>query len=58
MDAIQLLKTDHQKVKELLAELAQTSTRAVKKRSELLAQIRVMLKAHTTIEEEIFYPAF
>ena len=58
MDAIQLLKTDHQKVKELLAELAQTTTRAVKKRSELLSQIRLNLKAHTTIEEEIFYPAF
>ena len=58
MDAIQLLKTDHQKVKELLAQLAQTTTRAVKKRSELLSQIRLNLKAHTTIEEEIFYPAF
>ncbi|MEO7072653.1 MAG: hemerythrin domain-containing protein [Rhodanobacter sp.] len=58
MDAIQLLKSDHQKVKELLTELADTTTRAVKKRSDLLEQIRVNLKAHTTIEEEIFYPAF
>ena len=58
MDAIQLLKADHQKVKDLLAELAQTTSRAVKKRTELISQIRVNLKAHTTIEEEIFYPAF
>jgi len=29
-----------------------------KKRAELLHKIQVSLKAHTTIEEEIFYPAF
>jgi hemerythrin-like domain-containing protein len=58
VDAIQLLKADHKKVKELLAELAKTTTRAAKTRSELLAQIRVDLEVHTTIEEEIFYPTF
>ena len=58
MDAIDLLKADHKKVKGLLTELAGTTTRAVKKRAELLEQIRVNLKAHTQIEEEIFYPAF
>lgn len=58
MDAIQLLKADHKKVKNLLTELADTTSRAVKKRAELLAQIRINLKAHTMIEEEIFYPAF
>jgi hemerythrin-like domain-containing protein len=58
MDAIQLLKADHQKVKALLAELSGTTARAVKKRADLLDEIRVNLKAHTQIEEEIFYPAF
>ena len=58
MDAIQLLKADHQKVKALLAELSETTARAVKKRADLLAEIRINLKAHTQIEEEIFYPAF
>lgn len=58
MDAIQLLKADHQEVKHLLTELADTTARAVKKRAELLEQIRINLKAHTQIEEEIFYPAF
>lgn len=58
MDAIELLKADHKKVKELLTELGETTPRAVKKRADLLSQIRVNLKAHTTIEEEIFYPAF
>jgi hemerythrin superfamily protein len=58
MDAIQLLKADHKKVKELLTELTETSTRATKKRVDLLSEIDVNLKAHNTIEEEIFYPAF
>ena len=58
MDAIQLLKTDHKLVKQLLTELEASTTRAVKKRRDLLQQIELNLKAHTTIEEEIFYPAF
>ena len=58
MDAITLLKNDHVEVRELLGELAETTTRAVKKRKELVEDIAAKLKAHTTIEEEIFYPAF
>ncbi len=58
MDAIQLLKADHTKVRALLAEMAETTTRALKKRADLLDEIRVNLKAHAQIEEEIFYPAF
>lgn len=58
MDAITLLKQDHALVKNLLEQLTESTTRAVKKRGELLHQIQVNLKAHTTIEEEIFYPAF
>ena len=58
MDAIALLKKDHDEVEALLSELADTTPRALKKRKDLLEKIRVELKAHTTIEEEIFYPAF
>jgi hemerythrin superfamily protein len=58
MDAIQLLKKDHEKVKALLSELADTTERATKKRQDLLKTLHTELKAHTTIEEEIFYPAF
>lgn len=58
MDAIQLLKADHDKVREMLEELTGTTNRAEKKRTELLGKIRLELEAHTTIEEEIFYPAF
>jgi hemerythrin-like domain-containing protein len=58
MDAIALLTEDHRKVKKMLGELADTTSRAEKTRTELLQQIARELKAHTKIEEEIFYPAF
>jgi hemerythrin-like domain-containing protein len=58
MDAIQLLKKDHVTVRGLLTELEATTARAQKKRAELLAKVDQELKAHTTIEDEIFYPAF
>jgi hemerythrin superfamily protein len=58
MDAIALLKKDHDTVEALLSELAASTPRAVKKRTDLLDKIRIELKAHTSIEEEIFYPAF
>lgn len=58
MNAIQLLKDDHKKVKELLNELVKTTTRADKKRMQLLEKIEQELRVHTRIEEEIFYPAF
>jgi hemerythrin-like domain-containing protein len=57
MDAIALLKTDHDKVKRLLAELESTTERGVKTRAELYATIKGELTIHETIEEEIFYPA-
>lgn len=58
MDAITLLKQDHAKVRDLLKELTETTTRAYKTRSELLLEIASEIEVHTTLEEEIFYPAF
>ncbi len=58
MDAIRLLKEDHQKVRRLLEELAATTERAVKKREELLHKIAKELELHTAAEERVFYPAF
>ena len=58
MDAIALLKQDHKAVKALLTELADTTNRAQKTRTELLQKIATEIKAHAMIEEEIFYPAF
>jgi hemerythrin-like domain-containing protein len=57
-DAIELLISDHEKVRGLLEELSQTTDRAEKKRQDLLQKIEMELHVHTTIEEEIFYPAF
>jgi len=57
MDAITLLKDDHDKVKRLLSELESTTERGVKTREELYATIKGELTIHETIEEEIFYPA-
>ena len=56
MDAIALLKTDHDKVKRLLGELESTTERGVKTRTELFATIKGELTLHEIVEEEIFYP--
>jgi predicted DNA-binding protein len=56
MDALALLKADHDKVKDLLAQLEKTTERGVKTRQELFATIKGELTVHETIEEEIFYP--
>jgi hemerythrin superfamily protein len=58
MNAIDLLKNDHKKIRELLAELAATTNRGIKKRSSLLSVISDEIERHSKIEEEIFYPAF
>ncbi|MGZ8513162.1 MAG: hemerythrin domain-containing protein [Candidatus Limnocylindria bacterium] len=57
MDAIALLKADHDKVKKMLEEGETTTERGVKTRTELLATLRLELTVHERIEEEIFYPA-
>ena len=57
MDAITMLKTDHDKVKQLLTELESTTERGVKTRAELFSTIKGELTVHEIIEEEIFYPA-
>jgi hemerythrin-like domain-containing protein len=57
MDAITLLKDDHDKLKKLLNELDATTERGVKTREQLLARVKDELTVHESIEEEIFYPA-
>jgi hypothetical protein len=57
VSAIQLLKTDHTGVRKLLKELDDTTERAGKARAQLLTRIAKELRAHGTIEEDIFYPA-
>ena len=57
-DGIALLKEDHKKVKGLFADLEKSSMRGGPRAQKLVAQIDKELTIHTTIEEEIFYPAF
>jgi len=56
VDALTLLKEDHDKVKKLLSELESTTERGLKTRSDLFATIKGELTVHEIIEEEIFYP--
>jgi hypothetical protein len=57
MDALSLLKDDHNKVKKMLRELESTTERGVKTREDLFSKVKHELAAHEAIEEEIFYPA-
>ncbi|MBD7977230.1 MULTISPECIES: hemerythrin domain-containing protein [Pseudomonas] len=58
MNALDLLKQDHETVRELLDRLEKTTERAVKSRAEMLQKLQLELQIHTTLEEEIFYPAY
>jgi len=55
-DAISLLKADHRQVETWFEQF--DSTRSDERKQKLAAQICQALTIHTTIEEEIFYPAF
>lgn len=55
-DAIAQLKADHRKVEGLFEQFEKASGSS--RKQALAAQICNELKVHTTIEEEIFYPAF
>lgn len=55
MDAIAMLKADHRKVEEIFEQFEKATSPARKKKLALEACLE--LKVHTTIEEEIFYPA-
>ncbi|NUT78748.1 hemerythrin domain-containing protein [Pseudomonas sp. C1C7] len=58
MNAIDLLKADHEKVKTILGQLSESTERATKKRVELLDKLEMEISIHTKLEEEILYPAF
>ena len=55
-DAIAVLKADHRDVEDAFEQFKKA--RDDDRRQELATQICNALKVHTTIEEEIFYPAF
>jgi len=55
MDALELLKQDHQKVKELFKQGQQTDDK--KQQKQIFKEIKTELETHARIEETIFYPA-
>jgi len=58
MNAIDLLKADHEKVKGILNQLSESTDRALKKRVDLLDKLEMEITIHTQLEEQILYPAF
>ena len=54
-DALALLKEDHRKVEKLFKDYE--SAKGEGRKEKLARQISLELTIHTTIEEEIFYPA-
>src|SRR4030095_12691692 len=55
MDALELLKQDHQKVKELFKRGQETDDK--KRQRQIFKEIKSELETHARIEETIFYPA-
>ena len=55
MNALELLKTDHQQVKELFKKAERNKNE--KQQKQLFDQIKAELETHAHIEETIFYPA-
>jgi len=57
VDAITMLTEDHENVKQLFEQFDALSDRSSASKKKLATQICLELTKHTTVEEEIFYPA-
>ncbi|MFC5571141.1 hemerythrin domain-containing protein [Lysobacter yangpyeongensis] len=57
-DILKTLKAEHDALRELFAELKETTDRGIKKREGLLEEIEASLLPHAKWEEQVFYPAF
>ncbi len=55
MDIFDVLTSDHEKVKKILDQMEQTSTRAAKRRDTLLEHLNENLLPHMYAEEQFFY---
>lgn len=55
MDATAMLRADHKKVSALFD--AFENTKSAKRKKDIVSQICMELTVHTTLEDEIFYPA-
>lgn len=57
LNALELLKEDHAKVKQSFKEFEKIDHEDTATMQEMVRAVCAELKAHTKIEEEIFYPA-
>jgi hemerythrin superfamily protein len=57
MNAIDLLKKDHQQVQQLFSEFMSAEDEDFARREDLFQEIDRALLAHTEVEEQIFYPS-
>jgi hemerythrin superfamily protein len=56
LDAVALLKADHRQVEQWFSQFEKTNS--ANRKQQLASNICAALTVHTSIEEEIFYPAF
>jgi hemerythrin superfamily protein len=56
VDAVALLKADHRQVEQWFSQFAKSNS--ANRKQQLASSICAALTVHTSIEEEIFYPAF
>lgn len=57
-DILKTLKSEHNVLRDLFKQMEDTTDRAEKGRTELLAKIEANLMPHAKWEEIVFYPAF
>jgi hemerythrin-like domain-containing protein len=57
MDAIEMLKADHEKVKGLFRQYEAAGDRAYQKKRSVAEEVFTEITVHSTLEEELFYPA-
>jgi hemerythrin-like domain-containing protein len=57
VDALTLLKKDHDEVKKMLKDLDDTTDRAVTTRQDLFERLKFSLTVHEQMEEAVLYPA-
>ena len=57
MDALTLLKADHQAVEEKFVKFEELGPRALKTKAALVADVIEALSIHAAVEEELIYPA-
>jgi hemerythrin superfamily protein len=57
MDAIDMLKADHTKVKKLFRNYEAAGDRAYQRKKEIAQELFAEITVHSMLEEELFYPA-